>query len=90
MSSHSLFIVLVFLWFLLALFFYVSELQEDFYAVVDWVYKIDPLRCISMHLITERYLSGQQADAAGFVSVLLGYLASKISMLFNRVCLFGN
>ncbi|KAG4201162.1 hypothetical protein ERO13_A05G260500v2 [Gossypium hirsutum] len=59
-------------------------IHEDFYAVVDWAYKIDPLRCISMHLITERYLSGQQADAAGFVRVLLGYLASKISLQFNR------
>ncbi|CAN0837682.1 Exocyst complex component SEC3A [Linum grandiflorum] len=41
-------------------------IQEDFYAVVDWGCKIDPLRCISMHGITERYLSGQKADAAGF------------------------
>ncbi|KAK6115856.1 hypothetical protein DH2020_008125 [Rehmannia glutinosa] len=35
-------------------------IQEDFYAVVDWAYKIDPLRCISMHGITERYISGQK------------------------------
>lgn len=59
--------------------------QEDFYAVVDWAYKIDPLRCISMHGITERYLSGQKADAAGFVRLLLGDLESRISMQFNRV-----
>lgn len=63
--------------------------QEDFYAVVDWAYKIDPLRCISMHGITERYLSGQKADAAGFVRLLLGDLESRISMQFNRVS-FGN
>ncbi|KAJ6404814.1 hypothetical protein OIU84_012896 [Salix udensis] len=59
-------------------------IQEDFYAVVDWAYKIDPLRCISMHGITERYLSGQKADAAGFVRLLLGDLESKISMQFSR------
>jgi hypothetical protein len=54
--------------------------------VVDWAYKIDPLRCISMHGITERYLSGQKADAAGFVRLLLGDLESRISMQFSRVC----
>ncbi|KAE8675287.1 Exocyst complex component SEC3A [Hibiscus syriacus] len=59
-------------------------IQEDFYAVVDWAYKIDPLRCISMHGITERYLSGQKADAAGFVRLLLGALESRISMQFSR------
>ncbi|XP_072987152.1 exocyst complex component SEC3A-like [Typha latifolia] len=59
-------------------------IQEDFYAVVDWAYKIDPLRCISMHGITERYLSGQKADAAGFVRKLLDDLESKISMQFSR------
>ncbi|RZB76236.1 Exocyst complex component SEC3A [Glycine soja] len=59
-------------------------IQEDFYAVVDWAYKIDPLRCISMHGMTERYLSGQKADAAGFVRDLLRDLESRISMQFNR------
>ncbi|KAJ6320774.1 hypothetical protein OIU78_016047 [Salix suchowensis] len=59
-------------------------IQDDFYAVVDWAYKIDPLRCISMHGITERYLSGQKADAAGFVRLLLGDLESKISVQFSR------
>ncbi|PIA52444.1 hypothetical protein AQUCO_01000368v1 [Aquilegia coerulea] len=59
-------------------------IQEDFYAVVDWAYKIDPLRCISMHGITERYISGQKADAAGFVRLLLDELESRISMLYNR------
>ncbi|KAL8166054.1 hypothetical protein V2J09_007553 [Rumex salicifolius] len=58
--------------------------QEDFYAVVDWAYKIDPLRCISMHGVTERYLSGQKADAAGYVRILLGDLESRISSQFNR------
>ncbi|KAL2521032.1 Exocyst complex component SEC3A [Forsythia ovata] len=59
-------------------------IQEDFYAVVDWAYKIDPLRCISMHGITERYISGQKADAAGFVRILLDDLGSRISMQFTR------
>ncbi|CAD5314863.1 unnamed protein product [Arabidopsis thaliana] len=59
-------------------------IQEDFYAVVDWAYKIDPLRSISMHGITERYLSGQKADAAGFVRLLLGDLESRISMQFSH------
>lgn len=61
------------------------HVQEDFYAVVDWAYKIDPLRCISMHGITERYISGQKADAAGFVRILLDDLESRISMQFSRV-----
>ncbi|KAI9201741.1 hypothetical protein LWI28_028448 [Acer negundo] len=61
-----------------------NGIQEDFYAVVDWAYKIDPLRCISMHGITERYLSGQKADAAGFVRLLLGDLESRVSMQFAR------
>lgn len=58
--------------------------QEDFYAVVDWAYKIDPLRCISMHGITERYLSGQKADAAGFVRRLLDDLETRISDQFTK------
>ncbi|CAL0322427.1 unnamed protein product [Lupinus luteus] len=61
-----------------------NGIQEDFYAVVDWAYKIDPLLCISMHGITERYLSGQKADAAGFVRLLLGDLKSRISVQFSR------
>ncbi|KAH9551801.1 hypothetical protein CY35_09G031900 [Sphagnum magellanicum] len=59
-------------------------IQEDFYAVVDWAYKIDPLRCISMQGVTERYLSGHKADAAGFVRRLLADLQSRISFQFNR------
>ncbi|GMH18402.1 hypothetical protein Nepgr_020243 [Nepenthes gracilis] len=59
-------------------------IQEDFYALVDWGYKIDPLWCISFHGITESYLSGQKADAAGFVHPLLGDLQSRISMQFGR------
>ncbi|KAG9138595.1 hypothetical protein Leryth_012935 [Lithospermum erythrorhizon] len=59
-------------------------IQEDFYAVVDWAYKVDPLRCISMHGITEKYISGQKADAAGFVRILLDDLESRISMQFSR------
>ncbi|XP_064952409.1 exocyst complex component SEC3A-like isoform X1 [Musa acuminata AAA Group] len=59
-------------------------IQEDFYAVVDWAYRIDPLRCISMHGITERYLSAQKADAAGFVRELLKDLQTKISTQFSR------
>ncbi|KAG9440846.1 hypothetical protein H6P81_021011 [Aristolochia fimbriata] len=59
-------------------------IQEDFFSVVDWAYKIDPLRCISMHGITERYLSGQKADAAGFVRLLLDDLESRISLQFNK------
>ncbi|URE40592.1 hypothetical protein MUK42_17420 [Musa troglodytarum] len=59
-------------------------LQEDFCSIVDWAYKIDPLCCISMHGITERYLSGQKADTAGFVRLLLDELETRISMLFSR------
>lgn len=59
-------------------------IQEHFYAVVDWAYKIDPLRCISMHGITERFIPGQKADTAGFVRILLDDLESRISVLFSR------
>ncbi|EPS72833.1 hypothetical protein M569_01920 [Genlisea aurea] len=59
-------------------------IQEDFCAVLDWAYKIDPLRCISMHGITDRYISGQKADAAGFVRILLDDLENRISALFSR------
>ncbi|KAJ8431357.1 hypothetical protein Cgig2_002080 [Carnegiea gigantea] len=38
-----------------------------------------------MHGITERYLSGQKADAAGYVRLMLGDLESRISMYFSRV-----
>ena len=38
-----------------------------------------------MHGITERYISGQKADAAGFVRLLLDDLESRISMQFGRV-----
>ncbi|XP_027901789.1 exocyst complex component SEC3A-like isoform X2 [Vigna unguiculata] len=59
-------------------------LQEDFGSVVDWAYKIDPLCCISMHGTTERYLSGQKGDAAGYVRVLLDDLEARISFQFGR------
>ncbi|KAI7745242.1 hypothetical protein M8C21_010626 [Ambrosia artemisiifolia] len=60
-------------------------IQEDFYAVVDWAYKIDPLRCISMHGITEKYISGQKADAAGYVRLLLDALEGRITAQFTRI-----
>ncbi|XP_020102760.1 exocyst complex component SEC3A-like isoform X2 [Ananas comosus] len=59
-------------------------IQEDFYSVVDWACKIDSLCCISMHGITDRYLSTQKADVAGFVRVLLDDLETRVSMLFSR------
>ncbi|KAH7681533.1 Alpha-hemoglobin stabilising protein [Dioscorea alata] len=59
-------------------------IQEDFHAVIEWGCKIDPLCCISTHGTTERYLSGQKADTAGFVRLLLGELESRISVQFRR------
>ncbi|KAL5204740.1 hypothetical protein ABZP36_009611 [Zizania latifolia] len=59
-------------------------IQEDFYALVDWAFKLDPLSCISMHGITDRYLSGQKAEVAGYVHVLLDDLETRISILFSR------
>lgn len=38
-----------------------------------------------MHGITERYISGQKADAAGFVRILLDDLENRISTQFSRV-----
>ncbi|KAL3678385.1 hypothetical protein R1sor_021341 [Riccia sorocarpa] len=58
--------------------------EEDFYAVVDWVYKNDRLRCITMMGVTERYLSSHKAEAASFVRRLLVDLQSRISLQFNR------
>ncbi|TVU51739.1 hypothetical protein EJB05_03181, partial [Eragrostis curvula] len=61
-----------------------DRMQKDFYEVIDWAYNIDPLLCISMHGITERYISGQKADSAGFVRKLLDDLESRISAQFSR------
>ncbi|XP_074584425.1 exocyst complex component SEC3A-like isoform X2 [Curcuma longa] len=61
-----------------------TGLEEDFYSIVDWAYKIDPLCCITMHGITERYLSADKADTSGFVHLLLDDLETRISMLFSR------
>uniref|UniRef100_A0A7N0TJC0 Exocyst complex component Sec3 PIP2-binding N-terminal domain-containing protein n=1 Tax=Kalanchoe fedtschenkoi TaxID=63787 RepID=A0A7N0TJC0_KALFE len=61
-----------------------NGIQEDFIAVVDWAYRIDPLRCISMHGVTERYISSQKNDAAGYVRILLDDLESRISINFAR------
>ncbi|MCO5609658.1 hypothetical protein L7F22_063888 [Adiantum nelumboides] len=58
--------------------------QANFYAVVEWAYHVDPLRCISMQGATERFLSSQKADAAGFVRRLLVDLQSRITACFNR------
>ncbi|KAJ1265696.1 hypothetical protein BS78_08G095500 [Paspalum vaginatum] len=59
-------------------------IQEDFYALVDWAFKLDPLSCISMHGITDRYLSGQKAEVTGYVNVLLDDLETRITILFSR------
>uniref|UniRef100_A0A453HEV9 Exocyst complex component Sec3 coiled-coil domain-containing protein n=1 Tax=Aegilops tauschii subsp. strangulata TaxID=200361 RepID=A0A453HEV9_AEGTS len=60
-------------------------IQEDFYAIVDWAFKLDPLSCIPMHGITDRYIAGQKTEVAGYVSVLLDDLESRITILFSRV-----
>ncbi|KAM0903150.1 hypothetical protein ACQ4PT_018925 [Festuca glaucescens] len=59
-------------------------IQEDFYAIVDWAFKLDPLSCIAMHGITDRYISAQKAEVAGYVSVLLDDLETRITILFGR------
>ncbi|KAM0010516.1 putative exocyst complex component Sec3 [Helianthus debilis subsp. tardiflorus] len=59
-------------------------IQEDFFATVDWAHKIDPLLCISMHGITERYISDLKAETAGYVSLLLDAMEDKITTLFTR------
>ncbi|EFH67629.1 hypothetical protein ARALYDRAFT_891543 [Arabidopsis lyrata subsp. lyrata] len=58
-----------------------DSIQEEFFVVIDWAYKIDPLLCISMHGITER----QKADTSGFVRLLLGDLESRVSMQFSHM-----
>ncbi|KAK1433546.1 hypothetical protein QVD17_10457 [Tagetes erecta] len=59
-------------------------IQEDFFATVDWAHKIDPLLCISLHGITERYISDLKAETAGYVGLLLDALEDKIGTLFTR------
>uniref|UniRef100_A0ACD5W9E5 Uncharacterized protein n=1 Tax=Avena sativa TaxID=4498 RepID=A0ACD5W9E5_AVESA len=59
-------------------------IQEDFYALVDWAFKLDPLTCIAMHGITDRYISAQKAEVAGYVPVLLDDLETRITILFGR------
>ncbi|XP_051179619.1 exocyst complex component SEC3A [Lolium perenne] len=59
-------------------------IQEDFYAIVDWAFKLDPLSCIAMHGITDRYISAQKAEVAGYVPVLLDDLETRITILFGR------
>jgi len=65
--------------------FSMVSFQEDFYALVDWAFKLDPLSCISMHGITDRYLSGQKAEVSGYVQLLLDDLETRITILFSRV-----
>ncbi|XP_062021842.1 exocyst complex component SEC3A-like [Rosa rugosa] len=55
---------------------------EDFYALMDWESKIDPLRCISMHEITKPNPFAQKDDATIFVNFQLGDLESRVSLLF--------
>ncbi|KAH6780524.1 exocyst complex component sec3A [Perilla frutescens var. hirtella] len=58
--------------------------EEEFCGLIDWAHKIDPLRCISMHGTTERYISDKKVDQSGFVRIILDDLESRISMLFSR------
>ncbi|XP_076945522.1 exocyst complex component SEC3A-like [Bidens hawaiensis] len=59
-------------------------IQEDFFAIVDWAHKIDPLLCIPMHGITERFLSDIKAETAGYVGLLLDAIDDKICTLFTQ------
>ncbi|KAI3767252.1 hypothetical protein L2E82_17341 [Cichorium intybus] len=59
-------------------------IQEDFYAVVDWAQKIDPLLCISMHGITEQYMNDQKSEVAGYVRLLLDAMEDRIASHFIR------
>ncbi|KAG9150381.1 hypothetical protein Leryth_014560 [Lithospermum erythrorhizon] len=59
-------------------------IQEDFYTVADYAAKVDPLRCVSMHGITEKYIPGQKAEAAKSVRAILDDLDSRISTQFHR------
>ncbi|KAL7603402.1 hypothetical protein Lser_V15G18780 [Lactuca serriola] len=59
-------------------------IQEDFYAIVDWAHKIDPLLCISMHGITEQYINDQKSEVAGYVRLLLDGMEDRMDTLFIR------
>ena len=61
------------------------DFQEDFYAIVDWANKIDPLMCISMYGVTEQHISDQKVDAAAYVGLLLDALEDRITTLFIHV-----
>ncbi|XP_076883268.1 exocyst complex component SEC3A-like [Bidens hawaiensis] len=59
-------------------------IQDDFFATVEWAHKIDPLLCISMHAITNRYTSDLKSETSGYVRLLLVALEDRISTLFVR------
>lgn len=52
---------------------------------MDWAHKIDPLLCIPMHGITERYLSDIKTETAGYVGLLLDAIDDKVCTQFTRV-----
>ncbi|KAJ4764162.1 Exocyst complex component SEC3A [Rhynchospora pubera] len=58
-------------------------IQDDFFAIIDWAANTDVWCCITMYGITDRYLSGQKAENAAFVHILLGDLESRINSYFN-------
>ena len=69
--------------------------QEDFYSLVDWAFKVDPLACITMVGLTEAWQREQQQqqmennpDASGGALVtrkLLLELQTRIRQLFYKV-----
>ncbi|KAK9054352.1 hypothetical protein SSX86_025430 [Deinandra increscens subsp. villosa] len=59
-------------------------IQEEFFAVVDWAHKIDPLLCVSMHAVTERHISDLKAETDGYVRLLLDAMEDRIRALFTR------
>ncbi|KAM0060740.1 putative exocyst complex component Sec3 [Helianthus debilis subsp. tardiflorus] len=57
-------------------------IQDDFHETVEWAHKIDPLLCISMHAVTERYISDQKAETSAYVRLLLDAVQDRIRQLF--------
>eukprot|EP00245_Coleochaete_scutata_P011084 TRINITY_DN4045_c0_g1_i1.p1 TRINITY_DN4045_c0_g1~~TRINITY_DN4045_c0_g1_i1.p1 ORF type:complete len:907 (-),score=229.59 TRINITY_DN4045_c0_g1_i1:206-2926(-) len=58
--------------------------QEDFNSLVDWAAKIDPLRCIPMMGLTDKYLATHGADTSSFVHSMLVALQNRITQHFLR------
>eukprot|EP00270_Netrium_digitus_P018877 TRINITY_DN726_c0_g1_i1.p1 TRINITY_DN726_c0_g1~~TRINITY_DN726_c0_g1_i1.p1 ORF type:complete len:898 (-),score=306.71 TRINITY_DN726_c0_g1_i1:217-2910(-) len=58
--------------------------QEDFNQVIEWGYKIDPMRCITLIGQTEAWIQQQEESGSQFSRNLLRDLHTKLRQLFSK------